>query len=192
VTRMLFTCCLFLVVPTLTYSSDTKPEPADEAMKRGLEALEKKEYDKAIASFTEAIRLDPKNAAAFFNRGVAHELKKEYDKAVEGFTEAIRLEPKEFMAYNELAWLLATCPKDKLRDGKKAVELATKSCELSKWKDASGLDVLAAAHAECGEFKEAVKWQKKAIEVGFDDKEMTEKARQRLKLYEEGKPYRED
>ena len=41
-----------------------------------------------------------------------------------------------------------------------------------------------AANAAAGNFPEAVKWQKKAIELGFDDQARTEKARQRLKLYE--------
>jgi hypothetical protein len=58
--------------------------------------------------------------------------------------------------------------------------------------DPDNLGTLAAAKAEAGNFKEAVKWQKKAIELGYDDKEETEKARQRLKLYEEGKPYKND
>jgi hypothetical protein len=48
------------------------------------------------------------------------------------------------------------------------------------------------SNAESGKFKEAVKWEKKAIELGFDDKEEAENAQQRLKLYEEGKPYRGD
>jgi tetratricopeptide (TPR) repeat protein len=46
----------------------------------------------------------------------------------------------------------------------------------------------AAAHAEAGDFHQAVKWQKRALELGPDDKE----ARTWLKLYEEGKPYREE
>ena len=35
---------------------------------------------------------------------------------------------------NGLAWLLAACPEGKYRDGKRAVELATKACELSGWR----------------------------------------------------------
>jgi TPR repeat protein len=42
--------------------------------------------------------------------------------------------------------------------------------------------------AAAGDFHQAVKWQKRALELGPDDKE----ARTRLKLYEEGKPYREE
>jgi TPR repeat protein len=90
-----------------------------------------------------------------------------------------------------LAWILATCPKDDLRDGKKALEYAMKACELNEWKIAFDLSTLAATHAECGDFKAAVKWQKKAIELGFEDQEDAEKARKELKLYEEGKPFRD-
>ena len=53
----------------------------------------KKEYDKAIADYTEAIRLDPKNARAYTNRGGLGR-QEEYDKAIADFTEAIRLDPK--------------------------------------------------------------------------------------------------
>ena len=52
-----------------------------------------KEYDKAIADYTEAIRLEPAQPAAYFNRGNARLEKKEYDKAIADYTEAIRLEP---------------------------------------------------------------------------------------------------
>ena len=47
---------------------------------------DKGDYDKAIADFTEAIRLDPKDAKAYCNRGVAYGKKREYDKAVADFT----------------------------------------------------------------------------------------------------------
>ena len=47
-------------------------------------------------------------------------------------------------------------------------------------------DTLAAAEAESGNFLEALKWARKAIELGFHD----QNARQRLTLYEAGKPFR--
>jgi hypothetical protein len=52
------------------------------------------------------------------------------------------------------------------------------------------LGTLAAAYAERGDFKEAVKWQQKAIDLGYEDKDDMEHARLRLKPFELGKPYR--
>jgi hypothetical protein len=50
----------------------------------------------------------------------------------------------------------------------------------------------AAQPANAGEFAEAMKWQKKAIAAGFvGDKEEAAAAEQRLKLYEQAKPFRE-
>jgi hypothetical protein len=62
---------------------------------------------------------------------------------------------------------------------------------MAKRRQSWYLGTLAAAKAESGNFKEAIKWQKKVIELVLDNKELTEKARQQLKLYEEDKPYRE-
>jgi tetratricopeptide (TPR) repeat protein len=151
----------------------------------------KKEYDKAIADFNEAIRLDPKLALAFHNRGRIWKAKKEYDKAIADINEAIRLDPKLAMAFNSRAWLWATCPDARYRDGKKALESATHACELTEWMDAYKLDTLASAHAEVGEFSKAIEFQEKANTL-YSDPTIRKGGEARLKLYREGKPYREE
>ena len=96
------------------------------------------------------------------------------------------------IASNTLAWLLATCPEDRFRDGKKAVAAATRACELTRWKNAEVLDTLAAADAEAGDFDAAVKWQLKALGLMGKDDEPGRKAMDaRLVLYRAKKPYRE-
>ena len=150
------------------------------------------EHDKAIADYTEMVRLDPRDPVSLCNRGDAYAAKKDFNKALADFTEAIRVEPNDHTGYNSLAWLWATCAEAKFRDGKKAVEYATKACELTSWADASQFDTLAAAYADIGRFEEAVKWEKKAIESPNYPKEELQEARLRLKLYEEGKPFRDE
>jgi Flp pilus assembly protein TadD len=58
------------------------------------------DYNKAIATASEAMRLDPKSTLAFLNRGVAYMRKGDNDRAIADFNEAIRLDPKFARAYN--------------------------------------------------------------------------------------------
>jgi tetratricopeptide (TPR) repeat protein len=151
-----------------------------------------KEYDKALADYSEAIKLDPKDPDALFNRANIYKAKKEYDKAVADYQAVIRLDPKDPDAYDSLAWVLATCPDAKVRDGAKAVDCAGTACELTDAQSGYFMATLAAAFAEMGKYEQAVKWQKRALEFPRYDKEEGDKARQRLKLFEAGKPYREE
>jgi tetratricopeptide (TPR) repeat protein len=181
---------LGLLVLLLAVGCSSREERSDEALDRGMAAADRKDYDTAIAEFTEAIRLDPQSDAAYHNRANAYADKHEYAKAVADYNEAIRLAPDDPESLTSLAWLLATCPDAGLRDGKRAVELATRACRLSGWKDANDLENLAAGYAEAGQFDQAVKWQTKAIAVGtgLDD---PDEADRRLDLYKAGKPYRD-
>jgi tetratricopeptide (TPR) repeat protein len=72
---------------------------SDDSINRGVAWAEKKDYDRAIKDFNEAIRWDPKNAAAFFDRGNARLAKKEYYQAIRDFDEAIRLDPNYVTAF---------------------------------------------------------------------------------------------
>ena len=66
---------------------------------------------------------------------------------------------------NNFAWVLATSPDDDVRDGKRAVELATKAGELTERERAHILSTLAAAYAETGDFDAARKWSQKSVDM---------------------------
>jgi tetratricopeptide (TPR) repeat protein len=66
---------------------------------QGRQALEKKDYDEAIACFTKAIEAHPKHAASYRDRGDAFLQKSKYDKALADLNEAIRLDPKDAVAH---------------------------------------------------------------------------------------------
>jgi RNA polymerase sigma factor (sigma-70 family) len=158
---------------------------------RGGVWLDKGDSDKAIADFNESIRLDPHLAGSdYLYRGWAWYQKTRYGKAIADFNEAARLAPEWPEGYHARAWLWATCPEERYRDGEKAVESATKACDLTKWKEAAYLETLAAAHAEAGDFESAVKWQTKANELYTDAEEKTG-SETRLKLYRGKEPYRD-
>jgi hypothetical protein len=60
---------------------------------------DKKEYDKAINAYTEAIRLDPNYAIAYYNRGLAYSNLGKFDKAISDYSHAIRVDPNFTLAY---------------------------------------------------------------------------------------------
>jgi Flp pilus assembly protein TadD len=57
------------------------------------------QWDLAIADFTKAIRLDPKDARAYDWRGCARCVRGEWEPAIADLIEAIRLDPQDARAY---------------------------------------------------------------------------------------------
>jgi tetratricopeptide (TPR) repeat protein len=160
---------------------------------RGIARIQLRQVDEAIADFTQAIHLGEKTPECYGNRAAAFQRKHDYTAAVADFEETVRLDPQFATGHNGLAWVLAVCPDSKVRDGKKAVEHAREACELTQWNNASYLDTLAAAYAESGSFGEAVQWQKKCLELNvLHPTDAVQGARDRLGLYEQKKPYREE
>ncbi len=123
------------------------------------------DYQKAIGDYNSAIELNPNNPMLYRNRAIAWRHQHQVDKALADLNEAIRLNPKQPGAYNSRAWIRATSPNAKYRDGMLAIEDAKRACDLSAYKSAEYLGTLAAAYAEAGEFDNAVHWQERAHEI---------------------------
>jgi tetratricopeptide (TPR) repeat protein len=114
---------------------------------------------------------------------------KQYGYAIPAYKQAIKLHDKPLSSYVRLSFLYSTCPEPGFRNGKEAVALAQKSSDLTEHKNNVCEAVLAAAHAECGDFNKAIEYQKKAIELA-DDKAKAEYEK-RLAAYKANKPWRQ-
>jgi tetratricopeptide (TPR) repeat protein len=172
------------------YDRAVKLEPKNPIIvhNRGIAWRNKKDDDKAIDDFGAALKLNPNFGPTFLERGQAWSRKKEYEKALADFNDSLKLAPKYEPACNAAAWLLATCPQESVRDGKRALELAKQATSVLKT-NPNYLDTLAAAHAEVGNFDEAVRVQEQVLQSERFMKD--EDARARLELYKKKQPYRQ-
>jgi tetratricopeptide (TPR) repeat protein len=155
----------------------------------------KQDNAKAVADYTEALRLNPDIRMVRYRRAKAYHDLKAYAKAHADFEDACELDPDDLNLLNAWAWQLATCPDAEFRDGQLALRLAQKTKDM---------DTLAAAHAETGAFADAVAAQKRAIEQldrlpeprnQGDAERRAERRMQmqtRLAVYEAGRPYRDE
>lgn len=124
----------------------------------------------ARSDLQKAVELAPDQAAFFLTLLARTSLQRNDDAEAIGLFSRV-LETKGasqwqlVMAYIELAEIWAECSDADLRHGRHALHLATKACELTHWKLPGALSALGAAHAECGNYAEAIRWEKAALEV---------------------------
>lgn len=132
---------------------------------RALVYRNNRQYALAIRDSTMGIQLKPRDADAHHNRGVYHFETGAFDKAISDFGQAMRFDPRDARTLSSLAWLKATCPESSLRNGKEAIRMSMRACELSKWKEPDYIEALAAAHSEVGDYDQAVKYQTQAMRM---------------------------
>ncbi|MBN2294432.1 MAG: tetratricopeptide repeat protein [Pirellulales bacterium] len=149
-------------------------------------------FDQAIEHFSKTLEIDPQIALAHYKISSALTQQGKYEQAVSHLRKAIQINPNNIAVVNDLAWLLATCPEDGVRDGARAVGLAEKLSQATGHKVVALLDTLAAAYAEAGKFPQAVDTATKALNlVKPEQKALAERIRLRLEQYKAGKPYRQ-
>lgn len=153
--------------------------------------LRDKRPTKAIEIFTRILDEDESHWMARQVRADTFLSLGRHAEAIADFEILYKQRPEDESILNNFAWVLATSPDDKLRNGKRALELALKGCEATKYEKSHILSTLAAAYAELGDFENAKKWSKKAVELGAKEKEVDDQLKNELKSYEQKKPWRE-
>ncbi|HEY9154945.1 MAG TPA: PDZ domain-containing protein, partial [Opitutaceae bacterium] len=149
--------------------------------------LEKRAYAEAFANLDEAELAGTNRTSLYDLRGKLFSRVGEYEKALTEEEQALRLSPNNMELKNALAWALAVLPDEKLRDGKKAAEIAKGLPGLESHRSAY-VDTWAAIHAENGDFDLAIQEEREAM-VGLDSVRKADYQR-RLDLYLGHKPYR--
>jgi tetratricopeptide (TPR) repeat protein len=137
---------------------------------------------KAIETATQIIAKDSDNYPAIRFRADAYLNIGKHAEAIADFEKALALKKDDETVLNNFAWVLATSPDEKLRDGPRALKLATKAAEATKFETPHVLSTLAAAYAETGDYENAAKWSQKAVELSQKDVEAAKDEADRKKL----------
>ena len=126
-------------------------------------------FDQALQDCNAAARLKPQFTRTFIVR--AH-IYRALGRCTEGMSDldrviAIHSTPESVaLALNGRARLRSFCRNTAVHDPKKALEDATRACELDGWHIADFIDTLAMAYAVNGDFDSAARYEKKAIDSG--------------------------
>ncbi|MBM4243018.1 MAG: hypothetical protein FJ148_04280 [Deltaproteobacteria bacterium] len=147
----------------------------------------------ALAAYAEAVRLRPDLAAFRVNHAAALARAGRVEEAVAEYAVALQLAPHDRAARNNLAWLRATHPDARHRDGRTALALASALAQQGP-ADTNTLDLLAAALAEVGRFAEAERTAAAALAAAHSSgaTRLAAALASRREIYAAGRAYRED
>jgi tetratricopeptide (TPR) repeat protein len=161
------------------------PNSANARAKMGAFLSQQHRYAEAVEWFLEALDRDPTfpdaragllggfiagrdaddkgSALALFAEAlVRHE---RYEEAIECYRKAHALTDLAPGSLERLARLLATCPRQELRDCVIAVEAAEHLCRMTQHQDARALSTLALVYDACNRVNQAVEMQQRAVEL---------------------------
>jgi tetratricopeptide (TPR) repeat protein len=155
--------------------------------------LIKGRVNESLAALQKALEIDPNYTGARFN--IAHTLLQmgRGDEAVSHLQTVLTIDPDDAEAQKNMAWVLATSPEARIRDGAKAVELAERANQLTKGQNPIMVVTLAAAYAEVGRFPDATKTAEEALRLANDSGNvaLAEGIRGHIQLYRSGRPFRD-
>jgi tetratricopeptide (TPR) repeat protein len=165
-----------------------KDEDAGVLTSRGHAYFQLRQFRKALADYDQALRAGGETGDAYANRADAHHSLGQWEEAAKDYRQAIKLDPKLGRAFQGAAWLMATCPVERIRNADLAIEAAQRAIALGD-EGHECLDTLAAAYANAGQFDQAKTTLAKAMKAASEAD--AKRMQPRLALYEAKTPYRQ-
>ena len=180
-------------IANLQAAIDLRPEngPAHDNLAKAL--LRKGRLPQAMVHYRKFLEIEPGNVEARNTLGTALIQQGRVSEAIAQWQEAIAIQPDNGNAASNLAWVLATCPEDSIRDGPRAVALAEKAMQVSGGKIPMVFRVAAAAYAENGQFSEAIDTAQRGAELSQREGNpaLAEELASNIALYQTGRPLRD-
>ena len=171
-------------------ANQLRPESWRHPWQIGTVWMEKQEFERARRVLESATAMNGAGSESFKALASASQNSGHYREAIDAWRRAHELDPADLEAPMQLAFVLATCPDDALRNGAEALALAQPIAQ-ARPDDVAALDVLAAAQAEQGRWGEALATIRRAIQVA-ERQAIADLAplRQREASYAQQRPYR--
>jgi tetratricopeptide (TPR) repeat protein len=177
---------------------------------RSLLQLRRSSLEGAAKDITEAIQLNQVDPDCFALCGWISWMLADWKQAHDDLNRALTIDPNHPLAGVLLMNLLTSCPDNRYRDARRALELATDFCKKAQWKNPEFLVCLAAAYSENADFESAISTQSEAVKQLRQSRQRTrygmkvlwnseiyvnvttkqEDAAKRLSLYRDQKPIR--
>jgi tetratricopeptide (TPR) repeat protein len=146
--------------------------------------------EESLPHYAEVLRINPAVSQASFGYAMGLVRLGRYQEARDRLERDVKAFPGQLGFAHALARVLAAAPDDRVRNGARAEAILQ---DLLKSQRTSALaETMAMAQAEMGRFKEAVEWQRTAIELARSagHPEATTHLNETLALYEAGRPCR--
>jgi tetratricopeptide (TPR) repeat protein len=151
-------------------------------------------YAEAITDYRQAAEGEPSNAAFQTDLADAYQFNGQWEQAAQAYRQAVAADNTYSKAYQNAAWLMATCPDSRYRNHELATSAAKKAIELTGRATPETVETLAAATAANGQQAQAIKMQEEAIRLAKSQKATAEQIAEltgRLEVYQAGRAYQQ-
>jgi tetratricopeptide (TPR) repeat protein len=177
---------------------DRAMDDFNKAIKCGFNSYSGRAYVRLLQNDLQGARLDiekglelsPANISVLLLKFHIFRRLDQHSEAALAVERVLEIDPFDRTANNNLAWLLATCHCDELRNGRRALSCALKAIGDEPNPPLAYIGTLAAAYAENGRFEDAQKWAALFLERNPPE-ENRGPALARLDLYRRRLPFRE-
>ena len=152
-------------IALLQAAVDLRPDnsPAHENLAKAL--LQKGKVSDALIHYRKLLELQPDNIEVHNIVGTVLIQQGRAGEAIDEWQKVLTIQPDNGNAMSNLAWVLATSPDDSLRDGTKAVQLASEAVRISGRRIPILFRTLAAAYAEAGDFSKAIQTAQEGVQL---------------------------